>query len=477
MKIKQKIFSIFMVLIVILSMSTIAQAAAPDPEQKDELEAIIREAWLVGRFYEEIVDEVVIYHPENEQLFRDMCRCLATEMPNDRGGIGLFLCFLDIMDFSFLAESVFDYYAVDHFLASIWKNGAPLFEHWDYENNEWIAGEPNRLIRDGSGGWMIDPTVTPWGILGYISTELLRDYECIKRALVTPEFYPIFERIWPPEGGGGGGGSGSGSSIPDVPTPLNPGPFIEDHVAYIIGYPEGDVRPTNNITRAEVATVFYRLLKNSVRKENWTQVNSYPDVKSSNWFNNCVSVMSKMGIVNGYEDGTFRPNGAITRAEVATIAARFARTMNMVGKNDIEFSDISNHWANIDILYSAWVGWVEGYPDGTFRPNQPIRRAEFMTLVNRMMERVPQTSEDLLSAGMIKWVDNADTGAWYYVAVQEATNSHAHKFKEEFVPGLDFKYELWVEMFDPPDWVLLEKEWTEDGYLESARVNEDIPVR
>ena len=284
------------------------------------------------------------------------------------------------------------------------------------------------------------------------------DKQSVDSIHVGPDGVVELFAVWTPIGSGGP----TPQIIEDEPTPL---PFIEDHVAYIIGYPEGDVRPGNNVTRAEVATVFFRLLKNEIRMENWTQTNTFTDVSASNWHNNAVSVMSKMGIVNGYSDGTFKPNGAITRAELAAIAARFARIMGMEGENDSSFTDISGHWAEDDIIFAALIGWVNGYSDGTYRPNQPITRAEFMTLVNRMLERVPQTAEDLLTDGMVTWSDNADTTAWFYLAVQEATNSHLSEAKEELVPGLAFQYEYWVEMDDNPDWAMLEKQWAESGSI------------
>ena len=253
----------------------------------------------------------------------------------------------------------------------------------------------------------------------------------------------------PPGGGGGGGGT---TPIPDPRPPLI---LIEDHVAYIIGYPEGDVRPNRNISRAEVSTVFFRLLTDSVRTSNWTQSNSFTDVSAGMWHNNAISVMGRMDILRGYPDGTFKPNGQITRAELAAIASRFAVMMNMTGTGNTQFSDISGHWASAYILSAASIGWVNGYPDGTFRPNQPITRAEFMTLANRMLKRVPETASDLLT-GMTTWSDNSDVSAWYYLAVQEATNSHIAQDKDKTVPGLQFKYEKWVEMAPNRDWSALE---------------------
>ncbi|MCL2152172.1 MAG: S-layer homology domain-containing protein [Oscillospiraceae bacterium] len=247
------------------------------------------------------------------------------------------------------------------------------------------------------------------------------------------------------------------TDIPDDDTPLNP--FISDHVAYIIGYPDSSVRPEKDITRAEVSTVYFRLLTNETRSKYWKQENTFQDVQESNWFNNAVSVMSNMGIVNGYSDGKFRPNGAITRAELAAIAARFARMMKIQGTIDNAYTDISGHWAEADIKFATSTGWFNGYPGQTFRPDQPITRAEFMTLVNRMLERIPQSPDDLLANDMISWVDNAAIDAWYYIAVQEATNSHVPEDKNDVVPGQAFKYEHWVEMAKTPDWAALEKEW------------------
>ena len=256
------------------------------------------------------------------------------------------------------------------------------------------------------------------------------------------------------DGENGNGGSET-PSPPDRPSP--PRPFIEDHVAYVIGYPDGYVRPERNITRAEAATIFFRLLTDDLRQANWTKVNTFSDVNMDSWYNTAVSVMSSMGIVNGYPDGTFKPDGAITRAELAAIAARFARMMEMKQAGTLSFSDISGHWAETDIKYAASIGWVRGYTDGTYRPDRNITRAEFMTLVNRMLEREVETVEDLLTQEMIVWADNAEKEAWYYLAVQEATNSHEAKNRDKVVPGLQFKYEYWVKMIPNRDWSHLEK--------------------
>ena len=244
-------------------------------------------------------------------------------------------------------------------------------------------------------------------------------------------------------GGGGGGGRKPTVTIPDdVPTGLNG----DDHYAYIVGYPNGNVEPNGNITRAEVATIFFRLLTEEVRTANSTQSNSLSDVTRGQWFNHAVSTLSSMGIVKGHNDGTFAPNAPITRAEFAAIAARFDDKNTDTSS---KFTDIASHWAKNEIGIAANKGWINGYPDGTFRPNQYITRAEAMTLVNRVLNRLPENSSDLLDS-MIKWPDNSDASAWYYLAVQEATNSHYYKTKEN-------KFEKWTELRETRDWTELEK--------------------
>ena len=245
-------------------------------------------------------------------------------------------------------------------------------------------------------------------------------------------------------GGGGGGGSHKPTvTIPDnVPTGLNG----DDHYAYIVGYPDSTVRPQNGITRAEVATIFFRLLTDETRNANSTKSNSYSDVAAGAWYNHAVSTLSAMGIVKGDSQGKFNPNAPITRAEFAAIAARFDDKANTTA---VDFSDIASHWAKDEISAAANNGWINGYTDGTFRPNNKITRAEAMTLVNRVLKRLPETAEDLHN-DMIKWSDNSDTSAWYYLAVQEATNSHYYKTKEN-------KHEKWSKLRETRDWTELEK--------------------
>ena len=207
-----------------------------------------------------------------------------------------------------------------------------------------------------------------------------------------------------------------------------------DHYAYIVGYGNGEVRPQNSITRAEVASIFFRLLEDDVRDANYTRENNFTDVSSDAWYCSAVSTLSAMGILSGYPDAAFRPNASITRAEFAAIATRFDAAGD---KTPASFDDIANHWAKDEIAVAANNDWVNGYEDGSFRPQNNITRAETMSLVNRVLNRNPETAEDLLS-DMITFTDNADTNAWYYLAVQEATNSHYNTNKENSA------YEKWT---------------------------------
>lgn len=219
-----------------------------------------------------------------------------------------------------------------------------------------------------------------------------------------------------------------------------------DHFAYVIGYPDGTVHPNGQITRAEVATIFFRLLRDEVRDGAFTTSNSYSDVTYGKWYNNPISTMSALGIITGYPDGTFKPNKPITRAEFAAIAARFDETQS--GKS-ATFSDVIGHWAAKEIGIAYYNDWIKGYPDGTFKPDRNITRAEAMTLINRVLERKPESPADLLT-NMNKWTDNMDTSKWYYLDVQEATNSHGYTRKT-------FNYELWRQMLPDPDWSRYER--------------------
>ena len=254
--------------------------------------------------------------------------------------------------------------------------------------------------------------------------------------------------VWSYRSGGSSGGGGGRKPTVDIPDDVPTGLNGDDHFAYIVGYPDGNVKPGSSITRAEVATIFFRLLTEDVRTANSTQSNSLSDVSRGQWFNHAISTLSSMGIVKGNPDGTFNPDAPITRAEFAAIAARFDDKNTNTTSN---FSDIASHWAKDEIGVAANKGWINGYPDSTFRPDQYITRAEAMTLVNRVLNRLPEKSEDLLD-DMIKWPDNADASVWYYLAVQEATNSHAYSDKSDAD-----KYAKWTKIRHARDWTLLEK--------------------
>ena len=226
----------------------------------------------------------------------------------------------------------------------------------------------------------------------------------------------------------------------------------EDHYAYIVGYEDGSVQPEGDITRAEVATIFFRLLTDESRNEYWSQTNPYSDVSADDWFNNAVSTLTNAGVLDGYEDGTFKPNGNITLAEFATITARFFEA-TYDGEN--LFPDIEGHWAQDYINEAANAGIVNGYEDGTFRPQQYITRAEAVTMVNRTIERHPDA--DHLLDDMIVWPDNPET-AWYYEQIQEATNSHEYTMNTDDEQN---PYEIWTKLLPNRDWSELEKEWSD----------------
>ena len=214
----------------------------------------------------------------------------------------------------------------------------------------------------------------------------------------------------------------------------------KDHFAYVVGYMDGTVRPLNNISRAEVATIFFRLLNEDIREENLTTANTFDDVNEGMWCNTAISTMAKLGVVKGRTTAHFDPNAPITRAEFAAICARFD-TSKRTGDSD--FTDISGHWAEAEIERAASLGWIMGYTDGTFRPENYITRAEAMTMINRVLNRLPEDEDDLLD-GMNVWPDNKP-GDWYYLAVQEATNSHDFTRKGDV-------HEHWTKLTADPDW-------------------------
>ncbi len=229
------------------------------------------------------------------------------------------------------------------------------------------------------------------------------------------------------------GNAGHGHETPD-------GLNGKDHFAYVVGYPDGTVRPNANITRAEVTSIFFRLLNENLRNNNLTSENVFADVDSDDWFNTAVSTMAKLGIVNGRKADEFVPKANITRAEFAAICARFDNSEYEISDN---FTDVSGHWAEAEIHEAAAHGWIRGYEDGSFKPNRYITRAEAMTMINRVLNRIPEKSTDLLD-GMTVWPDNNESD-WYYLPVQEATNSHSYKMKNHI-------YESWTSLEETTDW-------------------------
>ena len=217
-----------------------------------------------------------------------------------------------------------------------------------------------------------------------------------------------------------------------------------DHFAYVIGYMDGNVRPYGLISRAETTTIFFRLLKDSVRDGNLLTSNTYTDVADDYWANTAISTMTGLGIVQGRSTTTFDPKAPITRAQFAAICARFD-----TGKSSGEqtFTDIKGHWAEKYIQRAAELGWIKGFEDGTFRPDTYITRAQAMTMINRVLNRIPEDESDLLP-GMNVWPD-CNPGDWFYLAVQEATNSHDFEDKAG-------NYETWTKLMKNPDWTRYE---------------------
>ena len=227
----------------------------------------------------------------------------------------------------------------------------------------------------------------------------------------------------------------------------------EDHFAYIVGYEDGEVKPNNNITRAEVATIFFRLLTDEARADFWSQENDYSDVSATDWFNNAVSTLSNAGIIDGYEDGTFRPNAPITRAEFTAMATRF---FDYTAEYEGAFNDVSySSWYADYVQAAVDMGLVDGYEDGGFHPDSYITRAEAVTIVNRVLGRVPHEDHLLDEDEMNVWPDNL-YGAWYYADIQEATNSHDY----DWIRVDSETVERWTDKLTERDWEALEQEWS-----------------
>lgn len=263
--------------------------------------------------------------------------------------------------------------------------------------------------------------------------DLVAEVDWVFTAEILPNFYPPIR--------------------PEDPDDL---PWLtDDHVNYIMGYPDGTVRPDQSITRAEVATIFYRLLTEEARAQIWSSDNIYPDVKSEDWFYIAICTLTKGGILKGYPDGSFRPDRPITRAELATIITRFDSQFGVLKVTE-NFEDVSGHWSEYYVEFSATRGYVLGYPDGTFRPDQPITRAETVTMVNRCLDRA--VDEEGLCEGYTVWPDNPK-GDWYYYDMIEATDYHDFSRSKRKVEDQDYRYENWIRIKEPIDWKKHEVEW------------------
>lgn len=249
--------------------------------------------------------------------------------------------------------------------------------------------------------------------------------------------------------------------LPNIYPPIRPDdprdlPWLtDDHVNYIMGYPDGTVRPDQSITRAEVATIFYRLLTDEAREMIWSSENIYPDVKTDDWFYIAICTLTNGGILKGYPDGTFRPDQPITRAELATIITRFDTQFGILEVTE-NFADVSGHWSEFYVEFAATRGYVLGYPDGSFRPDQPITRAETVTMVNRCLDRA--VDEEGLCEGYTVWPDNPK-GDWYYYDMIEATDYHDFSRSKRKVEDQDYRYENWTRIKEPIDWKKHEIEW------------------
>ena len=281
-----------------------------------------------------------------------------------------------------------------------------------------------------------------------------------------PTYVPPISSVTPP------------TTTPSTPVPTTPTPSttIDDdevplantvglndaeHFAYIIGYDDDTVRPLNNITRAEAVTIFFRLMTDEHRAANWSTENSFSDVNVGNWFNNAVSTVQKAGALEHFaQDDAFLPNQAITRAEFASIAAGFVSD-EITGENVGDFKDTEGHWAAEAIRKAVEAGWITGVGGNRFDPDATITRAEVMTMINRMLDRTPD--KDHMLPTMKVWTDNPES-AWYYEAVQEATNEHDYERDEMSV-------ETWTELLTVRDWQALETEWANNGGITVSKTD------
>lgn len=266
----------------------------------------------------------------------------------------------------------------------------------------------------------------------------------------------IVPPVDPPDDDDSGGSGGSGGGDKPTPPDLN----TVDHYAYIIGYPKDEtvgepVEPEGDITRAEVATIFFRMLTDEARTSYWSKENTFSDVAAADWHNNAISTLGNRAILAGYPDGSFRPDASITRAEFTKIAVSFFN--ETASYQPGTFPDVeADAWYADFIAAAVALGLIEGYPDGTIRPQDPITRAEACTIINRTLGRVPEKDHLLPEEVMRLWPDNLDRSQWYYAQMQEATNSHDY----QWISPDGTKIEQWTKKLPDRDWAALEKEWS-----------------
>jgi uncharacterized repeat protein (TIGR02543 family) len=308
-------------------------------------------------------------------------------------------------------------------------SSSTVYRKLTYESNGGTEYEPDRIVSGKEVKIDKTPTRDGYKFTGWYSDAELTNPISSIRMTTDVIIYAGWEEITD--------ATPAPTASPDelyVPEKLNG----DDHFAYVFGYPDESVRPYANITRAEVATIFFRLLKENVRQSNWTEESEFDDV-NGDWYTTAVSTMEKLGILEGRDNNLFEPDAPITRAEFAAVCARFDDQATV---GELTFTDIADHWAEQEIRAAANRGWVKGYEDNSFRPNQNITRSEAMALINRVLERLPENENDLLSNEMVTWPDNADTSAWYYLDVQEATNEH------DFERKTDSIHETWTQIKD-----------------------------
>ena len=316
-----------------------------------------------------------------------------------------------------------------------------LTVYWPYpagtdKNDDFTIIHYKGLDRDFNLSDLEDKKTT----IDVLSTENGK-LECTDQGIkFTVSSFSPFALVYDKQTTGGGGSTGGGT------TPNPPALNTEDHFSYVVGYEDGMVKPENAITRAEVASIFYRLLKDDVRDANTTDVSEFSDVSASDWYGTTVATLSAMDIVRGYEDGTFRPNAPITRAEFAAIATRFFEETGAEYEPGT-FDDVTgDEWFANAIADAVELGLIGGYPDGTVRPNNNITRAEACAIVNRTLGRIPHVDHLLPADEMTTWPDN-NPSDWFYADMQEATNGHEYEWTTE----QGQKVEEWTEILDK-DW-------------------------